>query len=136
VMTEAQQSAGSKAERAALNLFKVAYLVAKEDLALVKYGRPLDLLKDCGCPDVPDELYHTDKMAKQFIDTCAEAILNTQREALKDSPVVAIGIDESTDISTNANMILYAKYLNKRNEVSTKLFCSSLSSSVSVGMCQ
>lgn len=117
VMVKAVQEGASKSERAALNLFKAAYLVAKEDLALVKFSKLLDLLKDCGCPDIPSELYSNDKAAKNLINACAEAILDAQRDALQGSPVVAVGVDESTDISTNENMILYGKYLDGNKEV-------------------
>jgi hypothetical protein len=122
-MKEVIRDAISLDQRTAINLFCTAYWVAKEDVALLKYGSLLDLLKECGSK-VPPELYHNNKAAYQFIDACAEVIFEKQKEEIRRSPVVSIGIDESTDISTDENMIVYCKYIGADNKVRTHCYLS------------
>jgi hypothetical protein len=112
------REAVSLEHRTAINLFHAAYWVAKEDVALLKYGSLLDLLRDCGS-EVPPELYHNNKAALQFIEACADVIFEKQKKEIRKSPVVSIGIDESTDISTDENMIVYCKYNGADNKVKT-----------------
>ncbi|GAQ93343.1 hypothetical protein KFL_014550010, partial [Klebsormidium nitens] len=118
VMEKAIDQAISLENQTAINLFQAAYWLAKKDVALAQYGTLLDLLKDTGA-QVPSELYHNNKAAYQFIDAIAEAIMQAQKEALKQSPVVSIGIDESTDISVHQHMIVYCKYITAEKKVST-----------------
>jgi hypothetical protein len=73
VMKDVMQKTLTLEQETAINLFQAAYWIAKEDVALLKYGSLLDLLKDTGS-QVPPELYHNNKAALLFIDACAEAI--------------------------------------------------------------
>lgn len=101
----------------AINLFRAAYWVAKEDVALLKYGSLLDLLKDCRTK-VPSELYHNNKAALQFVDACAQVIFEKQKQEIRASPVVSIGIDESSDIAADEHLIIYCKYIGPAKKVS------------------
>ncbi|MCO5609693.1 hypothetical protein L7F22_063925 [Adiantum nelumboides] len=93
------------------HLFAAAYHVAKEDLAFSKFTSTLDLLEVCCCPYLVRDLYQNDKVCSSFICYTSEDVLIKILKRLKASRFYSIMIDESTDISCDQHMIVYASFI-------------------------
>ncbi|MCO5555387.1 hypothetical protein L7F22_008933 [Adiantum nelumboides] len=93
------------------HLFAAAYHVAKEDLAFSKFTSTLDLLEVCGCPYLVRDLYQNDKACSSFICYISKDVLRKILKRLKASRFYSIMIDESTDISCDQHMIVYASFI-------------------------
>ncbi|KAI5078826.1 hypothetical protein GOP47_0006497 [Adiantum capillus-veneris] len=102
-------------------LFAAAYHVAKEDLAFSKFTSTLDLLEICECPYLMRDLYQNDKSCSSFVCYISEDLLRKIVQRLKASNFYSITIDESTDVSLDQHMIVYASFIEDSEPVTVFL---------------
>ncbi|KAK3272642.1 hypothetical protein CYMTET_19074 [Cymbomonas tetramitiformis] len=111
-----------------LNCMNMAYCLAKEDVAMAKFP---SFLSATECLYVTDDLsktvnigvesYRNELKAREFIMCLADVIRDSILEDIRLSPAFAIGVDESTDISTVEEMVMYSWYLKNGIPVTTFL---------------
>lgn len=104
----------------AVNIFRAAYWIAKEKQAFLKFDSLLTLLELSGVDRISKEMNHSDKECARLCEWISQALFEAERKALLVSPVVSLGIDESTDVGSMEHMIVYAKYIDSNNEVSQR----------------
>lgn len=92
--------------------------MASQDVAITKFGSLLDnKLVDQGF--LPAEHYRDDKAAWDMAVMTSQYLRKSLKERLADTPFFGIMIDETTDISTTQQLILYIKYLKKDKDKKT-----------------
>ena len=107
-------SAAETADKAILTLFKVAYFVAKEDVAILKFKA---LLERCHCPHLTRELYHNRDACHEMITILGDCLKLQLVELIHNTPFAGIMIDESTDLSVRKNLVVYINVLSKSGDV-------------------
>jgi hypothetical protein len=93
------------------------HLLASEDIPIHKYSKVLDnKLVDRGYE--PAVNYHNDKAAWEIAVMISKHLRTLLKNELANTPYFGIMIDETTDVSTTQQLIIYIKYLKKemRNE--------------------
>jgi len=96
----------------------VAHYLASQDIAITKFGSLLDnKLVDQGF--LPAEHYRDDKAAWEMAVMTSQYLRKLLKERLIETPFFGIMIDETTDISTTQQLILYIKYLKKDKKKNT-----------------
>lgn len=109
----------SKADAAITTAMKNVYWLAKEEVATLKYSSLNVLLLEQGCQSMKDinvgqnaqySAYHIVEEMQEAISSCIEEVIDKE---LQDSPFIGILIDESTDITTHKNLIVYAQFGTK-----------------------
>ncbi|KAK3279315.1 hypothetical protein CYMTET_12796 [Cymbomonas tetramitiformis] len=96
----------------------MAYMLAKEDLSTLKFE---SLLLGTEAFNITDDLtatvnigveeYRSKDAAREFILCLGDVVRDSILEDVRLSPAYAIGVDESTDISTVEEMIMYTWFL-------------------------
>ncbi|KAJ8043866.1 hypothetical protein HOLleu_11156 [Holothuria leucospilota] len=93
-------------ETAFLGGMRCMYWLLKQDVAYTtKYKSLLSLVKDLGCTYL--EALNIDNVSNYTSER------TMQEMAIKESPVFSVLIDESTDITTTEQMLIYIKYLDQ-----------------------
>ena len=119
--TEAREKAVGEQAQGIITAMKGVYWLAKEEVATHKYSSLLDLFEDVGVESVKKmkvgenatyRSHHTAEGMQQSIYTVLQKEVDT---LVQGSPFVSLLIDESTDISTTENLIIYIKLLNNFN---------------------
>ena len=119
--TEAREKAVAEQAQGIITAMKGVYWLAKEEVATHKYSSLLDLFEDVGVESVKKmkagenatyRSHHTAEGMQQIIYTAIQKEVDT---LVQGSPFVSLLIDESTDISTTENLIIYIKLLNYFN---------------------
>ena len=108
-------------------LMSPKYYIAYENIPTTKYSCLLDLqrlngleiLKSLRAGD--NAHYESCSTAEEFIDTFVDIIDSDINAKLKDSEYISILTDESTDISVNKKLVIYARMVSD-SLVSTTLF--------------
>eukprot|EP00854_Cymbomonas_tetramitiformis_P010170 gene10170-12033_t len=96
----------------------MAYSLAKQDVALAKFPAFLSCVENFYISDnlretlnVGVDEYRTRLMAREFVICLSEVLRDNILDDVCSSPAYAVGVDESTDISTVEEMVLYCWYL-------------------------
>ena len=119
--TEAREKAVGEQAQGIITAMKGVYWLAKEEVATHKYSSLVDLFEDVGVESVKKmkvgenatyRSHHTAEGMQQSIHTVLQKEVDT---LVQGSPFVSLLIDESTDISTTENLIIYSKLLNNFN---------------------
>ncbi|XP_078614277.1 uncharacterized protein C17orf113-like [Branchiostoma floridae x Branchiostoma japonicum] len=103
----------SQAELSVTAAMKNVYFLAKEEIATTKHKPLLELQKELGCEAVialrtgGNATYDSNGMAREFQDAITAVLDEDLRRELDDSRAIAVMIDESTDISTSKNLIVF-----------------------------
>jgi len=92
---------------------KIAYWIAKENVAFRKF-RDLNMLV-LNNYDTEDLNYANDRALREFLASISFIIEQKTLNEIRESPFFSIITDESTDTSTQEQLILYAKYFSKEN---------------------
>ena len=114
-MRKATQRAWSESEGAVIAVLQVSYWLAKEEIASMKYSSLVDLLilqgvtvlkalKKDGRTNYRHHLIVSDM--QYAINSCIEEHTDT---LLHTGPFISVMCDESTDISTHKELVLYAQ---------------------------
>ena len=124
---EAKQAApifatlSEQADKAMLTLMKAAYFVAKEDLAILKFGVFMTLLERCQSPHLPRELYGNCDRFHKLVTVIGEFIESELVELMCNSPFLGLMIDESTDLRVRKNLCIYINTLTLSSDISSNL---------------
>lgn len=125
---------GTKNEKAVRASYEVALLIAKR-------GQPHTIGEDIILPAtkaIVKNLFsekHTNEVSaisvsnstvKRRIDEMAESVKNILLERLRESETFALQLDESNDISNNANLVAFVRYEHENKVCEDFLFCESL----------
>ena len=126
-MTSCQKKANSEEEKAIIDALKSTFWLAKEGLPLVKFKSLINLLRAVNAPDikhlkVSDEMaYDSSYSALEFLHSISNVLKEELFEKLQSSPFVTVLADESTYITVNKRLVIYAQILNPTSfETSTE----------------
>jgi hypothetical protein len=93
-----------------------AWWLAKEDIAMHKFGSHLDAqMIDKGF-EAPIN-YRDDRVAWEIVEILGEHFRQLLKYRVQKSPFYGIMADETTDNSTTTQLIIYVKFLDERNGV-------------------
>ena len=96
-----------------------------------KYPSLMDLLSDLDCPDI-DQLssgqstYKSEKTAREILQCIADVLRDETLKKLNESPFISILCDESTDISTQKKLIIYALAIDPQDLTVTTYYMANL----------
>ncbi|MCO5578402.1 hypothetical protein L7F22_032243 [Adiantum nelumboides] len=100
-----------------ITCMKLAYFIAKQDLAIMKYEALCELAYDLDVKEMPvrkDYSSYTNFMAgKEFLQAIADYVEANQRQELLASPFFTIMVDETTDRALEKHLIVYVSFLSK-----------------------
>ncbi|MCO5565151.1 hypothetical protein L7F22_018824 [Adiantum nelumboides] len=130
-ITETIGKRKDKADRASRILFSAAYQVAKHDMSFCTFEHNLELLQVSNCDCVPLEMYRNDKACAMFVQYISESILKSQIAKIKLSPFFSLMLDESTDIGSKQNLIVYVSFLDNHEPMTMFLGLIELENSTS-----
>ena len=105
-------------ESSVLSALKVVYWMAKEDISITKYDSLLNLLENLDCPNISglkcgkSVSYSSDKSATELMEALAYVARKSVDICLEKSPFISLLCDESTDISVDKKLIIYARILD------------------------
>ncbi|KAK3241099.1 hypothetical protein CYMTET_49112 [Cymbomonas tetramitiformis] len=109
----AQRNAILREKTGILNCLNMAYMLAKEDLSTLKFeslllGTEAFYITDdlTATVNIGVEEYRNKDAAREFILCLGDVVRDSILEDVRLSPAYAIGVDESTDISTVEEMIM------------------------------
>lgn len=95
-----------------VKLFMTAYTIAKEDMALVKMMPLSQLLHLIGTKlDKVGHHYQNRDAAREFIECLAAELRADHVEDLIMSPMIALMLDETTDKSTQEQLIIFTRLI-------------------------
>ena len=90
---------------------QIAWWLAKEDVAIIKFGSLLDSeLVNQGLQ--PPKSYRDDKVAWEMLEVLAAHFRLSLKQRLQKSPFYGIMADETTDNSVTQQLIIYIKFLD------------------------
>ncbi|MCO5592298.1 hypothetical protein L7F22_046298 [Adiantum nelumboides] len=96
---------------------KLAYFIAKQDLAIMKYEALCELAYALDVKEMParqDYSAYTNFMAgKEFLKSISKFVEINQAQEILLSPVISIMLDESTDRGLEKHLIVYISYLSQ-----------------------
>jgi hypothetical protein len=102
-------------------LIRLVYWLAVENVAMLKLQSLFALcvgLPGANLGDLPNN-YANSTRCREFVMALSNTLKGKLWEGILSSPYVAVAIDESTDISTSENLIIYITYIhNGRTHVS------------------
>ena len=102
-------------------LVSIVLFFCKEKLASAKYPAFCRFIKDLGIKLTDDNLYHSRYGFMEIVKSANEIIWNKQVEKIKEAKFFSVIIDESTDICSQKELIVYVKYFdNKAHKVQTQ----------------
>ena len=114
-LKKAMEKALSRQEKGITTAQKVAYWLAKENVATRKFSSLMNLLCQTRCPHV-DKLscgenanYISDQAAEEFQEACAKVITNEIEKEIQQSRFLSVLVDESTDISVTLPKLAFLK---------------------------
>ena len=116
-LKDQMQIALKELDEVVLAALQNVYWLAKEDIALIKCGS-LAHLRDISVTDqLPKRKdgkhpYANPGRAREFVFSISACIKERIWAEINASPAISILIDESTDVSTSENMVVYAIYLD------------------------
>ena len=106
-----KESAMEIAMSAILNIMYAVYWLCKEDIAMLKLESLSMLLVMYGITmsvNATSKLFYCNHArAREFVMCFSTVIKRREWKKIRDSPVIAVAVDESTDISTSENMVVY-----------------------------
>ncbi|KAK3107310.1 hypothetical protein FSP39_011602 [Pinctada imbricata] len=138
-LDRAVQNADSKEENAIKRCMKVVYWLAKECIPLSKYASLMELLIELEVPNL-EHLKVGERVNYQSYNTatdmlkCMSNVINKDLDQrIKQSPVLTILTDESTDIATNHKLCVMARIINTTTMVPYTAFLSNVHISSATG---
>lgn len=96
----------------------VAYWLVKEEMPVSKFSKLIMLLRLAKCPDIEsmnvgeNATYMSDTAAYEMIDCIAEVVRKQTMNKVQSSPTISILTDESTDLTVDKKLVLYARVLD------------------------
>lgn len=125
LITSSATRATSKAEDALTAASKNVYWLAKEELATFKYSSLNALTKAQDCPAMKhlcvgrNAQYTSYDIAEEIQDAISSCIEEDIDHITSESPFIGILIDESTDISSSKNLIVYVRVVTSNGDFQT-----------------
>jgi len=86
--------------------------LAKRDIAIHQFSSHLDTLAVINCQP-PPKGYRDDRVAWEIVEILGNYFRGLLKGRIRKSPYFGIMVDETTDTSTSAQLILYIKFLDK-----------------------
>ena len=118
-LKKAMEKALSRQEEGITTAQKVAYWLAKENVATRKFSSLMNLLRQTSCPHV-DKLscgenanYMSDPAAEEFQEACAKVISKEIEKEIQQSRFLSVLVDESTDISVTQKLVVYVRFMTE-----------------------
>lgn len=99
-------------EDAIMSRILSAWWLAKQDIAMHKFGSHLDTQAVMNCQS-PSKSYRDDRVAWEIVEILGDYFRGLLKGRVRKSPFFGIMVDETTDTSTSAQLILYIKFLDK-----------------------
>ena len=66
-------------------------------------------------------IYRTQQSIAEFLSLIGSSIRKTTQHELESSPYISLLIDETTDLSTTKQLIVYAKYFVRPQDLSPRM---------------
>lgn len=108
----------SQKSRAVVSAMRNVYWLAKEQVATLKYSSLNQLLVLQGCPDIvhlsrsKNADYSSYHIAEEMQDAISSCLKQDLQEEISKASSYGILVDESTDIGTSKNLIVYLRLVN------------------------
>jgi len=117
-MVKTIATALSQKEQSVIKALQTVYYMAKTDVANHKYQETLEWLEYMGIAELShissgkNATYTSHHIMEEMQDAIAKVITKQIDERITNSPFVTILVDESTDITINKKLCVYARLLN------------------------
>ena len=99
-----------------ITTMKLAYFIAKKDIAIATYEDLCQLQMHLQTPNIPNRVdycsYFNRKATTEFIECISNYLEDKQSEKMLDSPFFSIMLDESIDNSLEQHLVVYSTYLD------------------------
>ena len=118
-LKKAMEKALSRQEEGITTTQKVAYWLAKENVATRKFRSLTNLLCQTRCPHVDKRNcgenvnYMSDQAAEEFQEARAKVITNEIEKEIQQSRFLSVLVDESTDISVTQKLVVYVRFVTQ-----------------------
>lgn len=117
-LKKAMEKALSRQEEGITTAQKVAYWLAKENVATRKFRSLMNLLCQTSCPHVDKRScgenvnYMSDQAAEEE-EARAKVITNETEKKIQQSRFLSVLVDESTDISVTQKLVVYVRFVTE-----------------------
>ena len=117
----------SASEPGLVAAMRTVFWMGQEDLPIKKYPSLVEFLKLQGCDSLKqisiagNATYGSRQSGKEFQESVATVIHDSIIKKIKQAKMLAILIDESTDISVSKQMVVYARVVDENFNVCTHL---------------
>ena len=117
-LKKAMEKALSRQEEGITTAQKVAYWLAKENVATRKFRSLMNLLCQTRCPHVDKRScgenvnYMSDQAAEEE-EARAKVITNETEKKIQQSRFLSVLVDESTDISVTQKLVVYVRFVTE-----------------------
>ena len=98
-----------------INMFRSMLYLAREDLAILKFNTLCGLVQSCGAPMLNS--YRNSHSGSEMLKCLASVVRSDLFKCARNSPFLAILIDESTDVSVHKQLIVYLRYIGSSGPV-------------------
>ncbi|XP_071793337.1 zinc finger protein 862-like [Asterias amurensis] len=121
----AVEKASEKTKAAFSVALKTVFWLAKEEIANRKFKPLLEFLRHLGVTEAQDLIkggnarYDSPHIFNELLLSLSDSIKKNMTIALKNSPFVGIGVDESTDRSQEKHLVVVIRYIAVSGEVVT-----------------
>ena len=109
------------ANKGLVNMFRV---LGQEDIAVIKFDHLCSLIETCGGTVLPS--YRNSHSGNEMLQCLADMHSNHLVSSLSNSPFFSILIDESTDVTSSKQLILYVRFLESSGSVTRFAFNSAI----------
>ena len=97
-----------------------AWWLAKEDVSVHKFGSYLDTQMIINGQEPPTS-YRDDRVTWEIIEILGRYFCNMLKHRVQKSPYFGIMVDQMTDNSSTAQLVLYIKFLNEIDRTITPI---------------
>ena len=117
-LLEVKKAVEEKKFKSAISALKTVFWLAKEEVANLKYGSLIDFQRDQGVQDLinlhlgGNATYTSSGIHKQLLECINTVLVSGQLDLLQKSPVVSIGLDESTDRVQEKHVLFCCRYFD------------------------
>lgn len=125
-LKKAMEKALSRQEEGITTAQKVAYWLAKENVATRKFRSLMNLLCQTRCPHVDKRScgenvnYMSDQAAEEE-EARAKVITNETEKEIQQSRFLSVLVDESTDISVTQKLVVHVRFMTEDFVPKTRL---------------
>jgi len=112
-MKEYQKKSSDNSANHIISLMKIIYFMAKKNHSMKNFHDFVDLAYELNVPDLQQGpiAYNNEKSGKELLEAISKTIEYDIWEEISKSPCISVIIDESNDISTTKNLIVYVSYI-------------------------